>query len=116
MEAFWKGLGDGSAVAGGPVVHSKVRLSVEKKVLALRLSPLFDRLSLTKNQLTSIPDSIGSLTDLKWFAIRSLICPLASILIALFDRLNLEQNQLTSLPDCIGFLTNLIQYGICCVI
>ena len=67
MEAVWKGPGDGLAVEGGPGVL-KVRRFVEK---ALRTSlTLFYRLSLDENQLTSLPDRIGLLSNLTEYGIR----------------------------------------------
>ena len=74
------------------------------------LIALFDRLTLNYNQLTCLPDSLGSLTNLAecgdyfniWFQFSS----------SLSDRLSLYWNQLTTVPDSIGLLTNLTEYGI----
>jgi hypothetical protein len=66
VEAARKGPGDGLAVEGGPGVL-KVRIFVEKALWTL--SPLFDRLVLVNNQLSSIPDSIGQLTNLTEYGI-----------------------------------------------
>ena len=70
------------------------------------MSILFDRLTLRDNQLTSLPASIGSLTNLTTYGIRCIISLQFS---SLFDRLILSRNRLTSVPDSIGQLTNLTE-------
>ena len=67
MEAVWEGSGDGPAVREGPGVHN-VRISSEM-VCAL-LSPLFDRLNLHNNYLSSIPDFIGRLSNLTEYGVQ----------------------------------------------
>ena len=67
VEGEREGPGDGLAVEGGPGVH-RVRIFVEKALR--RHSSLFDRLYLNSNQLTSIPDCIGQLTNLTGYGIR----------------------------------------------
>jgi Leucine-rich repeat (LRR) protein len=60
VEAVWQGSGNGLALEGGPGVH-RVRISVEKT--SRRLS-FVNRLYLNDNQLATVPDCIGQLTNL----------------------------------------------------
>ena len=62
MEAVWEGSGSGTSVGGGPVVY-RVRLCSKKALLSTSLT-LFDRLWLSNNRLTSVPDCIRQLTGL----------------------------------------------------
>ena len=63
MEGVWEGPGDGLAVAGGPVVN-RVRIFVGSRLSALLFSSFFHTLYLDDNQMTSLPDCIGQLTNL----------------------------------------------------
>ena len=80
------------------------------RMLSGRLSPLFDRLYLYDNQLASIPDCIGHLTNLTVYDIQFGIWVQFSSLS--FHSLFIDENQLTSIPDTIGQLTNLTRYDI----
>ena len=70
VEAVWEGFGDGLAVGGGPGMLN-VRILLRR--LSRRLLPLFDRLGLSYNQLTSLPDCIGQLTNLTQYGIQFVI-------------------------------------------
>ena len=67
VETVREGPGDGLAVRGGLGMRS-VRVFVEKSFWTL--SPLFGRLYLENNQLSSPPDCIGQLTNLTGYDIR----------------------------------------------
>ena len=70
MEGVWQGPGDGLAVEGGPVV---LRVRIFLRRLSGRPSPLFDRLVLRHNQMTSLLDCIGQLTNLTVYDIQFLV-------------------------------------------
>ncbi len=68
------------------------------------------RLYLHKNQLTSLPDSIGGLSNLTYLALddnQLTFLPDSIGYLSALRVLDLSNNQLTSLPDLIGGLSNL---------